>query len=63
MVLVGDFNFAYIEWECHRAKDIDGAEFVKYFQEIFLRQYVGNGAVERATLDLVKGQMDDVFVN
>lgn len=39
-VIVGNFNFPNIDYDCHSAKGLDGLEFVKCIQERFLRQYI-----------------------
>ena len=55
VVVVGDFNFPYIDWDSLSARGVDGAEFVRSVQEGFLKQYVDSPTREGAILDLVLG--------
>eukprot|EP00061_Rhincodon_typus_P001422 g14754.t1 len=66
VVVVSDFNFPLIDWECLRARGSDGEQFVRCVQTGFLRQYVDNPTRGEAILDLVlgnePGQVIDVSV-
>jgi len=55
VVVVGDFNFPYIDWDSLSARGLDGAEFVRTVREGFLKQYFNSPTREGATLDLVLG--------
>eukprot|EP00061_Rhincodon_typus_P001962 g16260.t1 len=55
VVVVGDFNFPFIDWDSLGAWSSDGAEFVTSIQEDFLKQYVDSPTRKGAVLDLVLG--------
>jgi len=55
VVVVGDFNLPYIDWDSLSASGVDGAEFVQSIEEGFLNQYVDSPTREGAVLDLVLG--------
>ncbi|XP_062923290.1 uncharacterized protein LOC134356332 [Mobula hypostoma] len=55
VVVVGDFNFPYIDWVSHTVRGPDGLEFVKCVQENFLNQYIEGPTRGDAILDLLLG--------
>eukprot|EP00061_Rhincodon_typus_P009258 g32627.t1 len=56
VVVVGDFNFPYIDWDTIHTRGLDVAEFVRTIQEDFLPQYVVSPTREGVILDLVLGK-------
>eukprot|EP00061_Rhincodon_typus_P000587 g12144.t1 len=55
LVVMGDFNFPYIDWDSLGVRGLDGAEFVRSIQDGFLEQCVNSPIREGAILDLVSG--------
>lgn len=55
IVMVRDFSFPNIDWDCYSTKSLDGLEFVKYVQESLFWQYIEGPIRERPKLDLLLG--------